>query len=327
MNTPPAKVTIIIPVHNEGKGLADLHGALDAVLAELDGYDFHILMVDDGSIDDSWSRISALAKADPRLRGISLSRNFGKEMALTAGVEHVGEVDAVICMDADLQHPPEVIPRLLETWQQGFQIVATIRKTVADYSVVKRLGSKLFYAIMSRYSDLDIPPNSTDFRLLDSKVVETLRTFKERARLFRGLIDWMGFKKTYIEFDAPSREQGRPAYSLQKLFNLAINSFTSFSLLPLRFTGYLGVCITAGSLALLGYMALSMAFSKEVYTAMAFFMVFNTFLIGLLLCSVGMVALYIGHIHTQVVERPLYIISHTTDDAAAPGDLGTTGSP
>ena len=323
MNATPAKVTIIIPVHNEGEGIAELHRALDAVLSGLDGYDFRMLLVDDGSADDSWKRIEALSQADPRVRGISLSRNFGKEMALTAGVEHAGDVDAVICMDADLQHPPEVIPKLLESWRQGFQMVATIRRTVADYSVTKRLGSKLFYAIMSRYSDLDIPPNSTDFRLLDRKVVETLRTFKERARLFRGIIDWMGFKKTYIEFDAPSREQGRPAYSLQKLFNLAINSFTSFSLLPLRFTGYLGVVITASSLALLGYMAVSMAFFEEVYTAMAFFMVFNTFLIGLLLCSVGMVALYIGHIHTQVVERPLYIIARATGGSGTDDETTT----
>ena len=320
MNATPAKVTIIIPVHNEGAGIAELHRALGDVLAGLDGYDFRMLMVDDGSADDSWKRIESLAKADPRVRGISLSRNFGKEMALTAGVEHAGDVDAVICMDADLQHPPEVIPRMLEAWREGFQVVATIRRTVADYSMVKRVGSKLFYAIMSRYSDLDIPPNSTDFRLLDRQVVETLRTFKERARLFRGLIDWMGFKKTYIEFHAPCREQGRPAYSFQKLFNLAVNSFTSFSLLPLRFTGYLGVFITASALVLLAYMAFSMAFLGEIYTAMAFFMVFNTFLIGLLLCAVGMVALYIGHIHTQVVERPLYIIGHATDDAQPTDD-------
>lgn len=305
------KVCIIIPVFNEERGLDDLRSALNRVLAGITGYEFSILLVDDGSLDHTWERIRSISAADPRICGISLSRNFGKEMALTAGVEHAGDVDAVICMDADLQHPPELIPDLLRAWEEGYQIVATIRREVADYSLVKRIGSRLFYSIMSRYSDLDIPPRSTDFRLLDRKVVEMLRTFKERARLFRGIIDWMGFKKTYLEFAAPARDHGRPAYSLNKLFDLAINSFTSFSLLPLRFTGYLGLVITVLSAMLLIYMVVTMAFFSQVYTALAFFVVFNTFLMGLVLCSLGLVALYIGHIHTQVVERPLYIIGDT----------------
>lgn len=265
-------------------------------------------MVDDGSPDNSWEKIQEIAARDERVKGLMLSRNFGKEMALTAGVELCPDVDAVICIDADLQHPPELIPTLTAKWEEGYEMVATVREAVADYSPLKKMGSRAFYWVMTRFSDLDIPPSSTDFRLLDKKVVRTLLKFTERTRMFRGLIDWMGFRKTYIPFVAPARDTGQVGYSFKKLFNLAVNSFTSFSLLPLRFTGYLGLTIIGVSLLCLFFMMVGNLIWGANYTPMAFFTVFNTFLIGIVLCGLGMVSLYIGHIHTEVVQRPLYII-------------------
>lgn len=301
------KLSLVVPVYNEGRGL---YALAERVAAVMDGlpYAWELVLVDDGSRDDSWDVIAELSARDPRVKGLMLSRNFGKEMALTAGVELAEDPDAVICLDADLQHPPEIIPELVKKWEEGFEIVATIREKVADYSFVKRHGSRAFYWFMRRFTDLDIPPNSTDFRLLDKKVVKTLERFTEGSRMFRGLIDWMGYKKTYLSFCAPARSEGQPAYSLKKLFNLAVNSFTSFSLVPLRFTGYLGLLIVAVTLPLFFFMFAGNALFGMNITALAFFTVFNTFLIGVVLCALGMMSLYIGHIHTEVVNRPLYIV-------------------
>ena len=301
------RITLVVPVYNEGKGLYALRESLVAAMDPLP-YDWDCILVDDGSRDDSWEIISRLAAEDGRFKGLMFSRNFGKEMALTAGVEAALGADAVICLDADLQHPPEIIPQLVAKWEEGYEIVATIREKVADYSLVKRIGSKAFYWFMSRFTDLDLPPNSTDFRLLDRKVVETLSRFTEGSRMFRGIIDWMGYKKTYIAFCAPARSQGEPAYSVKKLFDLAINSFTSFSLVPLRLAGYLGLCIMGVTVPGLALMLLGNWFLGTNITALAFFTVFNTLLIGIVLCALGMMSLYIGHIHTEVVNRPLYIV-------------------
>ncbi|GFK95983.1 putative glycosyltransferase [Fundidesulfovibrio magnetotacticus] len=300
-------LAVVVPVYNEAQGLDALHARVSAVMNALP-YDWQLILVDDGSRDHSWPKIREIAARDPKVKGLMLSRNFGKEMALTAGVELCPDVDAVICLDADLQHPPELIPTLTAKWEEGYEIVATVREAVADYSPMKKFGSKAFYWVMTRYSDLDIPPSSTDFRLLDRKVVRTLLQFTERTRMFRGLIDWMGFKKTYIPFVAPARDTGQVGYSFKKLFNLAVNSFTSFSLLPLRFTGYLGLTIIGVALCCLAFMSAGNVLWGANYTPMAFFTVFNTFLIGIVLCGLGMVSLYIGHIHTEVVQRPLYII-------------------
>lgn len=300
-------LAVVVPVFNEAQGLDALYARLRDVLESLP-YGWQIIMVDDGSPDNSWEKIQEIAARDERVKGLMLSRNFGKEMALTAGVELCPDVDAVICIDADLQHPPELIPTLTAKWEEGYEMVATVREAVADYSPLKKLGSRAFYWVMTRFSDLDIPPSSTDFRLLDKKVVRTLLKFTERTRMFRGLIDWMGFRKTYIPFVAPARDTGQVGYSFKKLFNLAVNSFTSFSLLPLRFTGYLGLTIIGVSLLCLFFMMVGNLIWGANYTPMAFFTVFNTFLIGIVLCGLGMVSLYIGHIHTEVVQRPLYII-------------------
>jgi glycosyltransferase involved in cell wall biosynthesis len=309
MQLPEYRIAIIVPICNEAPNIIALYEKIVDVLARLPAYSWKLLFVNDGSTDTSWKIISKLAESDMRISGICLSRNFGKENALTAGVEAINSVDAVITMDADMQHPPEFIPDLIREWRAGAEIVVGIRKQCADYSIVKKLGSKLFYFIMKRFSDLDIPPNSTDFRLLDRKVLDTLCRFSERTRMFRGLIDWLGFKKTFFEFCAPARQNsGSPSYSYKKLFQLAINSITSFSLLPLRITGYLGIVVSTFSGLLLLYMVATDFFDLQVYTPQAYLVVFNTLLAGIMLSAIGMISLYIGHIHTEVVGRPLYII-------------------
>jgi dolichol-phosphate mannosyltransferase len=324
MRLPEYRITIIVPIYNEASTIDALYRNIKDVFERLPSYNWKILFVNDGSEDDSWAIISKLAESDKRISGLCLSRNFGKEKALTAGVEEVNSVDAVITMDADMQHPPKIIPDFLHKWRDGAEIVVGIRKDCADYSLVKRIGSKVFYMIMRRFSDLDIPPNSTDFRLLDKKVLDTLCRFSERTRMFRGLIDWLGFEKTFLDFYAPKRHNdSNPSYSYKKLFQLAINSITSFSLLPLRITSYLGILVSTFSGLLLSYMVATDFFDLQVYTPQAYLVVFNTFLVGIMLSAIGMIALYIGHIHTEVVGRPLYIIREKVGLSSA-CDLETT---
>jgi dolichol-phosphate mannosyltransferase len=301
------KITLIIPVYNEADNINAFYEATSAVVEELDNYTWELLFVNDGSKDNSWEIIKQLAQRDARVKGICLSRNFGKEIALTAGAESVNDADAVIFIDADLQHPPALIPELLARWEEGFHIVATLRKNI-QYSMVRKLGAKLFYHLLNRFSNIDIKPNSTDFRLLDKKVLSVLHTFEERTRFFRGMIDWMGFKKTYVEFSAPDRLEGNSTFNFRNLVNLALAAFTSFSLFPLKIAGYLGVTIIFFTMLLIAYMLFSHCFLGEVYTILAYFVVLNTFLFGVVLAAIGLIALYIGHIHTEVVKRPLYIV-------------------
>ncbi len=309
MNESKKDVALVIPVHNESTGLYEFYDAVEKVLSKLPQYNWKVLFIDDGSQDDSWEIINELCLKHYDVKGLALSRNFGKEIALTAGVEYLsGKTDAAIFMDADLQHPPELIPELLVEWEKGFEVVATIRKQPSNGTLTRKIGSKMFYSMMARFADVEITPNGTDFRLLDKKVINELSHFTERTRMFRGLIDWMGFKKQYISFDAPARIGSSPSYTLHKLITLAINSLTSFSLLPLRITGYMGLFIMASSGLLIFYMGLSQVFKWDYFTPLAFVVVFNTFLIGILLSGLGLVALYIGHIHTEVVKRPLYLI-------------------
>lgn len=302
-------IAIIVPVYREASNLPLLYKRLEEVTAGLPEYEWEYILVNDGSPDNSLEVLHQLAQQDRKFKVLDLSRNFGKEIALTAGVHEAENVDAVICMDADLQHPPELIPKLLAEWQKGAEIVATIRTSIEKQPVLRKLGSYLYYWLMSKISGLQMVSQTTDFRLYDKKVVAAFRHATERERMFRGIMDWMGFRKVYVEFKADARNEGQAGYSYANLWRLAINSITSFSLWPLRLTGYLGALITGISGLLLFWMLGNYLFnSKWIYTPLAIVVVANTFLIGIVLMSIGLVALYIGTIHTEVINRPLYIV-------------------
>ena len=317
------RIAIVIPVYREANNLERLHKRLDEVTGELTGYAWEYLFVNDGSPDNSLEILRRLVERDPKVRVLDLSRNFGKEIALTAGV-HCADaeaVDAVICMDADLQHPPELIPTLLTEWQKGAEVVATTRVSIEKQPLLRRMGSHFYYWLMARISGLDMLSQTTDFRLYDKKVVAAFRQATERERMFRGIMDWLGFRKVYVPFRADARSEGAAGYSYAKLWRLAVNSITSFSLLPLRLTGYLGVLITSLSGFLLIWMLGTYILTDtNMYTPLAIVVVANTFLIGIVLMAIGLVALYIGTIHTEVVNRPLYVVRERVNFEAKAGD-------
>lgn len=303
------KISIIIPVFNESKNLLELYRRLVLSTSSLSEYLWEYIFVNDGSSDDSFEVVENLIKSDKRCKLLDLSRNFGKEIALTAGASEAISPDAIICIDADLQHPPELIPELVSAWRLGAEIVVTIRKSTENNPLVRKYCSKIYYWLMSKISGLSMISQTTDFRLYDNKVVEVFKTATERERMFRGIMDWLGFRRMYVEFAAESRYSGEVGYTYGRLIKLAVTSILSFSLWPLRLTGYLGVIIMALSGLLLFWMLLGvLGLTGFTFTPIAVVVVANTFLIGIVLIAIGLVALYVGNIHTQVTNRPLYVI-------------------
>lgn len=305
-------ISLIIPAHNEAENIPALCAQVVPVLESLgSGYSYEILFVNDGSTDETLDAMKQASTDNDHIRYLDFSRNFGKEIATTAGLNHATG-DAYILMDADLQHPIELIPEFVKQWEAGFEVVVGVRNKSRSDSWVKKLGSTVFYAVLNKIVETKIVPNSTDFRLLDRVVVDEFNRLTEVNRMTRGLIDWLGFKRTYVFFDANERLHGTASYNFWKLARLAFNSFVSLSLLPLRLAGYLGICITtissvAGLYIMIGKYFLHAHFASTFSDAenLAIFIVF---LVGILLMSIGLLSLYIENIHREVLGRPLYII-------------------
>lgn len=301
-------IEIIVPLYNEQENIVQLYTELVKTINSITSYHFQIFFIDDGSKDQSFFRICDLGKNDPRVKGISFSRNFGKEMAITAGIRN-SNADAIIIMDADLQHPPAVIPELIKKWENGSDLVVAIREYDTPPPAWKRLGSYLFNKVFSMIAETPSISGSTDFRLLDKKVVNAVKKFTERNRMVRGLIDWLGFQRSTVSFVSPPRFAGEATYSPIKLARLAINSFTSFSLLPLKITGYIGILffVVFGCLGL--FMLIDrLTVNNYNFTNLAFVVVLNSFSMGIVMIGLGLIALYVGHIYTESVNRPLYVI-------------------
>lgn len=301
-------ISIVIPVFNEEQNTPLVFEEVKKTFLTRPEYEFEVIFVNDGSTDNSLLEILKLSREDKRVKGLDFSRNFGKEPATSAGC-HVAQGDAVVTMDADLQHPPVLILKFLELWENGAEVVYTVRKENRGASWFKKLSSKLFYWLFNKVSEVRTESGTTDFRLMDKKVIEVFHKFPERERMFRGMIDWMGYKRAKVEFVAPERIHGTANYSYNKLFQLALNSFTSFSLLPLRLAGYVGVMIIfLSGFLLLGMLVANWFVNPNLFTPIAILGVSNMFLIGIVLISLGFIALYIARIHNEVINRPLYIV-------------------
>jgi len=306
------QISLVIPVYNEEKNIPDFYQAVSKAINELgERFDFELIFVNDGSTDQSLMLLEGLAAADSRIRYIEFSRNFGKEMATTAGL-NAARGAAAIMIDADLQHPVELIPELIVRWQQGAEVVIGVRRHNQGEGWVKKFGSRLFYQIINRISDVEIVPQATDFRLIDRRVVDEFNRLTENNRMTRALIDWLGFKRDYVDFDAGARMNGQAKYDFFKLLRLAVDSFVSLSLLPLKLAGYLGsaIVILSGALGLyilLGKYFFHLAYASS-FSGPAQLAILIVFLVGIILMSLGLMALYIANIHGEVAHRPLYVV-------------------
>lgn len=305
-------VTIIVPAYNEAKNIPLLTDQIAQLWRSLHNkYDYELVFIDDGSRDDTAEVLERLTRADARVKYIELSRNFGKEIALSAGM-HFARGDAVILLDADLQHPVGLIPQFLEKWEQGAEMVVGIRKDNKGQNWLQKIFSRLFYGFTSLAGARYILANTTDYRLLDKHVVAEFNRLTERNRITRGLLDWFGFKTEYIHFVADKRKFGKPGYGYFKLMKLAASTFVSHSLLPLKITGYLGILITFTS----GILGFAILIGKYVFrnryfssfTGPAQLAILLAFLVGIILIGLGLLALYIANIHAEVVNRPMYVV-------------------
>jgi len=304
------KISFVIPVYNEEKGITHFLDRLTKVINTLD-YDYELILINDGSKDKTLEILQEYVKNHDKTKLISFSRNFGKEMALTAGLREASG-DAAFSMDSDGQQPPEKIPDFIKAWEDGYEIITGVRDHYTKHGLIAKLGSKLFYKLIRMMGNKTTVPGSTDFRLLDRVVLDEFNRLSEHNRITRGLIDWLGFKTKNIYYTYGERFAGKPSYNTKKLFHLALDSFVSMSTTPLLMFGYLGFFITIGSFILGMFCIINQYILDDplhlYWNGSVQMAIFITFLVGLLMISQSVIALYISHIHAEVQGRPLYII-------------------
>jgi dolichol-phosphate mannosyltransferase len=313
MNQSLTLVSIVIPVYNEEEGLTKITDRIIDVFKDLKRYDFEIIFVDDGSYDESLNKLIELHEGNSHVNYLSLSRNFGHQLAVKAGLDHARGM-CVISMDADLQHPPELIVEMLQKWEKGYDIVYTRRKDDKNLSFFKRKTSAIFYWFLNFLSDIEIEQGAADFRLLDRQVVDILRNLSENNIFLRGLVKWMGFRQYGIDYVPGDREYGSTKYNLRKMISLAITGITSFSTRPLRIASWIGLIASAigFSYAIFGFFAFF--FTDLNLTGWTSLIMAVIFFGGIQLLTMGIIGEYIGKLFMQVKGRPNYIVKMSTLD-------------
>ncbi|KLK92743.1 glycosyl transferase family 2 [Microvirga vignae] len=301
------KLSVIIPVHNESANVRPLCERLFPVLNRI-GLAWEVVFVDDGSRDDTLDVIRSISTTEPQIGAVSFSRNFGKEIAIAAGLDHA-RGDAVVIMDADLQHPPEMIEAFVERWQQGYDMVYGQRTDRSDETRVKRGFAHLFYRLFSRFGEISLPEGAGDFRLIDRKGVDVLRTLGEKARFSKGLYAWIGFKDAGVPFVVEERRFGTSKWSFRKLFRFAFDGIAAFSTVPLRIWTYLGFLISFLSIAAaLFFFVRTLLFGTDL-PGFPSLIVSIMFFSGIQLMSLGIIGEYVGRIFAEVKRRPLYVVA------------------
>lgn len=296
--------SVIIPVCNEEENLAVLYKRLSVVMDKLGTCE--IILVDDGSRDSSWAMIRELHEKDPRVKGVSFSRNFGHHIAITAGLDHA-KGQKIILMDGDLQDQPEEIPRLDQKLREGYDLVYGIRKAKRD-SLMKQLNSFLFWWFLNRFSGITIPRNQTLLRIFDRKILDVLNNMRERARFIHGMIAWTGFRTALLEIEHAPRERGVSKYNMVKLFRLAFNAITSFSVVPLRLATYLGILSSGVGFCYALYFLYKKIFLGIPVLGYASIIVAVLFVGGIQLLILGIIGEYLGRVYQEVQARPVYIL-------------------
>lgn len=304
------KISIVIPAHNEEGNVALVHEKISQVFAGLDGYDFEIIFVNDGSRDRTQEKLEELAAMHHKVKFIEFSRNFGHQPAVKAGMD-LAQGNAVISMDGDLQHPPELIPQMIGKWEEGYDIVFTVRKYPREISWFKRKTSDFFYKILSKLSDVNLTKGGgSDFRLMDAGAVDVMRSFTEDDLFLRGLTSWMGFRQTGIEFTANERVSGESSYNLKKMITFAFTGITAFSVKPLYIAAYLGFLFSGLSVVGYGIYVIYSFVARTEISGWASLIMTIVFFGGLQLIILGIIGIYLGKIFKQVKDRPNYIIKN-----------------
>jgi dolichol-phosphate mannosyltransferase len=311
-------LSIVFPVHNEAESLEELYTQVSEAIAGI-GYPYELLFVDDGSHDASLDIVKGLAARDRRVRYVSLSRNFGHQAALMTGMAHA-RGEAVVTMDADLQHPPSLVPDMVRLWRDGFDVVYTSKRSYTTLPLVRRVVFKTAYWLLTRFSSLDLSFGQSDFRLLDRRVVDVIAGIPEQRKFLRGLVHWVGFRQTKLEYDVRPRFAGRPSYTTRALVRLLVDGLVGFSALPLRWSLALGsfaaflsclyglVVLVQGGLYLLGIVAFLPPGWATITVAV-------TFLSSVQLIAIGVLSEYMGRVYDQVRGRPASIVRERSEVA------------
>lgn len=318
---PAVELSIVAPMYNESANVDRFVERIVPVLDRL-GLAYEIICVNDASRDDTLARLLARRRRTPALKVVSLARNFGKEVALTAGIDYATGA-AVIPIDADLQDPPEVIAELVAAWRSGYDVVYATRRSRQGESWVKRFTANAFYRVLDRVTEVPIPRNTGDFRLMDRRVVDALRHLPERTRFMKGLFAWVGFRQTAVLYDRAPRHAGRTTWNYWRLWNFALDGITSFSTIPLRVWTYVGLGVSLVAFLFAAAVVVRTLLYGADVPGYASLMVVMLFLGGIQLITLGVIGEYIGRIYTEVKGRPLYLVREAFGfDARETGQAG-----
>jgi glycosyltransferase involved in cell wall biosynthesis len=305
-------ISVVVPAYNEAAGLDNFHCRLVPALAGL--HSWEVVYVNDGSTDDTLAIMEAVQRTDDRVAVVSLSRNFGKETAITAGLDHAAG-DAVVVIDADLQDPPELIPELVANWRAGFDMVYARRRSRAGESWLKRGTARGFYRLMQRMGDLKLPEDTGDFRLMSRRVVDAVRQLREQHRFMKGLFAWVGYPTTYVLYDREARCDGVSKWSYWKLWNLALEGITSFTVMPLKLATYVGLAVALLSAIYAMQVIVKTLIIGNPVAGYPSLMTVVLFLGGVQLMFLGVIGEYLGRVFNETKQRPLYLIERYVPSA------------
>lgn len=304
--------SIIAPIYNELKNIPELYPRVRDVMDQT-SETWELILVDDGSTDGSTDLIRELASKDERVRPVIFARNFGHQIAVTAGLDY-SRGDAVVIIDADLQDPPEAILALIEKWREGYQVVYAVRSEREGETWFKRVTASLFYRMIFRITDVNIPLDTGDFRLMDRSVVDVMNQMREKHRFLRGMSSWVGFKQIGVEYKRKARFAGETKYPFKKMFKLALNAITSFSYFPLQLATYLGFIAAGLSVLAIPIVAILRLTTGTALLGQATTLIIVLFLGGVQLISLGIIGEYIGRIYDEAKGRPLYVVAEAPED-------------
>lgn len=325
MTATSPKLSVVVPIYDEAPLVAELVQRLEVALARIcqertwAPHEVEVLFVDDGSRDDTRALLLTAAAHDPRLTVVALSRNYGHQLAITAGIDHA-RGDAIVVLDGDLQDPPELIGELVAKHEEGFDVVVAVRRARAGQSWFKRASAALYYRLLRRLTRVDIPVDAGDFRLISRRVADVLRAMRERHRFLRGLVPWVGFRQAAVGYDRAERRAGTTKYALPHMFALALDGITSFSAVPLRMASAVGMLAALAGLTYGARVVYLGLFSDHVVPGWASLMVVVLVLGGVQLFALGMLGEYLGRVHDEVKRRPLYVVESIvrSEPAVAP---------